>query len=163
MVLDRLRELGYRRPGLALQSRHDNRLLHRWEASWLAYQNHHDDLERVAPLILDVVTEKEFKKWFRATKCDVVLAHGPEVKAWMEDLGARVPETHGFCCLNLINTTEPCAGLDLHPRLLGERGMELLIAQVMRSEYGVPARPLTTTIQPDWVDGPTLRAQARKE
>ncbi len=156
-VLDRLRELGYRRPGLVLQSKHDKRLLHRWEAAFVAYQNHHDEAGRVAPLILDQVTEREFKRWFRASKCDVVASHFPEVRTWMEEAGARVPETHGFCCLNLVNTSEPCAGLDLQPRLLGERGMELLVGQVMRNECGVPARPMTATIQPEWVDGPTLR------
>lgn len=159
MALDRLRELGYRRPGLVLQSWHDTRLLHRWEASFLVYQNYHDDMRRLPLLTQHVVTEVAFKKWFRASKCDVVLAHEPEVMRWMEEEGARVPETHGFCCLNLNNTTAPCAGLDLHPGLLGERGMELLIGQLMRNEHGVPARPTTTTIQPDWVDGPTVRKQ----
>ncbi len=157
-VLDHVRAAGYRRPGLVLQSAHDARLLHRWEAAFLAYQKYHDGAVWVEPLVVDLLSERDFKRWFRPKKCDVVIAHSPEVMGWMADMGARVPETHGFCCLNVINSSEPCAGLDLLPRLLGERGVEQLVGQLMRSEVGVPARPLTTTIQPDWVEGPTLRA-----
>ena len=69
----------------------------------------------------------------------------------------RVPATHGFCCLNVIMSAIPCAGLDLQPRLIGARGIELLIAQIHRNEYGVPEHPMTTTIPAIWVDGPTLR------
>jgi hypothetical protein len=37
------------------------------------------------------------------------------------------------------------------------RGVETLIAQIHRNEYGVPEIPSTTTIPAAWVDGPTLR------
>ena len=77
---------------------------------------------------------------------------------WMQECGARIPETHGFCCLNVISNTIPCAGLDLQPSLLGARGVELLIAALHRNDCGVPEHPSTTTIPASWVDGPTLRA-----
>lgn len=156
-VLDRLRALGYRRPGLVLGSAHDARLLHRWEAAYHAYQTHHDGMTRLPPLIVSDPSADGFTRWFRTVKCDVVLAHFPEVKQWMEAAGARVPETHGFCCLNVMNSTMPCAGLDLHPRLLGVRGMELLISQVLRNECGAPDQAMTTTLPTAWVDGPTVR------
>lgn len=159
-VLDQVRALGYRRPGLVLQTAHDARLLHRWEAAFLAHQKYRGGTAWVEPLAVDFPGERDFKRWFRPAKCDVVIAHNPEVRRWMADMGARVPETHGFCCLNLINSAEPCAGLDLLPRLLGERGVDQLVGQLMRGEVGVPARPMTTTIQPDWVGGPTVRRVA---
>ena len=42
--LNRLRALGYRRPGLVLQQHNDERLLNRWEAAFQAYLDHHSDL-----------------------------------------------------------------------------------------------------------------------
>lgn len=160
-VLDRLRALGYRRPGLVLEASHDARLLHRWESSYHAYQTHHDGMTRLPPLIKDGITAQDFALWFNSVKCDVVLAHSPVVKTWMEQIGARVPQTHGFCCLNVLNSTEPCAGLDLQPALLGERGIELLIGLVLRNECGAPALPMTTTVLAEWVDGPTVRKAGR--
>ncbi|MEO0055683.1 MAG: hypothetical protein RLZZ50_1630 [Verrucomicrobiota bacterium] len=157
MVLDRLNSLGYRRPGLVLSEAHDARLLYRWQAAYLTYQTHHEGMTRLPPLIMAEPNPRAFTEWFKTAKCDVVLAHGPEVKMWMEEAGAKIPETHGFCCLNVLNSTSPCAGLDLQPRLLGERGMELLIGQVLRNECGAPDLPMTTTVPAAWVDGPTLR------
>jgi LacI family transcriptional regulator len=159
MVLQRLQALGYRRPGLVLNGHHDQRLLYRWEAAFQAYQNHHDAFTRLPPLIVPEIARSEFVVWFRATKPDVVLCHRAEVIAWMEEWGASVPRTHGFCCLNEMMNVIPCAGIDLQPRLLGIRGVELLIAQLHRNEYGVPETPMTTTIPARWVDGPTLRPQ----
>jgi LacI family transcriptional regulator len=115
-------------------------------------------MTRLPPLILSKPNEADFVRWFRSVKCDVVLAHLPEVADWMRAAGARIPETHGFCCLNVMNSPVPCAGLDLQPRLLGLRGIELLISQVLRNECGAPDQPTITTVPAAWVDGPTLRS-----
>jgi DNA-binding LacI/PurR family transcriptional regulator len=155
-ALERLRAMGYKRPGLVLSEAHDHRLLHRWEAAYHAYQTHHDGMTRLPPLVMNEPSEADFVRWFRSVKCDVVMAHSPEVLEWMKAAGARVPETHGFCCLNVMNSTEPCAGLDLQPRMLGSRGMELLIGQVLRNECGAPDMPMATTVLATWKDGPSL-------
>jgi LacI family transcriptional regulator len=76
-----------------------------------------------------------------------------------EECGARIPETHGFCCLNVTSNSVSCAGLDLQPALLGARGVELLIAALHRNDCGVPEHPSTTTIPAIWVDGPTLQGK----
>lgn len=159
-ALDRLRALGYRRPGLVLGTSHDARLLYRWEAAYHAYQTHHDGMTRLPPLIMSDPNAKDFDRWFRTVKCDVVLAHSPEVMEWMKAAGAKVPETHGFCCLNVLNSTERVSGLDLQPRLLGVRGMELLISMVLRNECGAPEQAMTTTVPAMWQDGDTLRKPA---
>ena len=157
MTLQRLHALGYRRPGMVLTRHHDERLLYRWEAAFQVYHNHHRAFSWLAPLIIPDITRPEFSAWFEKAKPDVVLCHRAEAIEWMEACGASVPRTHGFCCLNIMVNVVPCAGLDLQPWLLGVRGVELLIAQIHRNEYGVPEIPSTTTIPAAWVDGPTLR------
>ena len=159
VALQHLHALGYRRPGLALPMEVDTRLLHRWEASFRTYHEYDDAFVHLEPLVRDSFNRDHFVEWFDREKPDVVLSHRPEVLHWMADCGAKVPATHGYCCLNVTSNPEECAGLDLQPRLLGARGMELLIAQLHRNEYGVPDHPSTTTIAAAWVDGPTLRSQ----
>ncbi len=169
LALEKVREHGYRRPGLVIQDAHDARLLHRWEAGYAMFRSYY-----ARPLGLSCapacvlprdpaggVDAQAFFSWFARARCDVIIAHHAQVRTLMEAAGARVPETHGFCCLNVFNAGHPCAGLDLRPRMLGERAAELLIGQVLRNESGVPERALTTTMPVDWVDGETLRA--RKE
>lgn len=161
-ALDRLAALGYKRPGLVLNASHDARLLFRWEAAYHAYQTHHDGMTRLPPLILSDPNADDFERWFKTVKCDVVLAHNPQVMEWMKAAGASVPKSHGFCCLNVLNTETPSAGLDLQPRLLGARGVELLISQVLCNEVGAPEVPMTTVLPATWVDGPTVRSQLKK-
>ncbi|MFT3783780.1 MAG: LacI family DNA-binding transcriptional regulator [Nibricoccus sp.] len=157
-ALNRLRNLGYRRPGLVLQQHNDERLLNRWEAAFQAYLDHHTDCTHLPPLILPEITKDKFVSWFKKQAPDVVLCHRTETMSWMEECGATIPTSHGFCCLNVITNSIPCSGLDLQPRLLGARGVELVIAQIFRNEYGIPEIPSTTTIPARWVDGPTLPA-----
>ncbi len=156
-AMERLLNLGYKRPGLMLNAAHDARLLHRWEAAYHAFQTHHAGMTRLPPLIMNSPSEADFSRWFWTVKCDVVMSHLPAALDWMIAAGARVPETHGFCSLNIMNNTKPCSGLDLQPRLLGARGMELLIGQVLRNECGAPEMPMTTTVPAAWLDGPTLK------
>ncbi len=158
-AVQRLHSLGYHRLGLVLQARHDARLLHRWEAAFHTFHEHHARKEALPPLILPELDKKSFMRWFKAKRPDAVMCHRAEVIEWMEECGARIPETHGFCCLNVASNTRVCAGLDLQPGLLGERGVELLIAALHRNDCGVPDHPSTTTIPAKWVDGPTLRKE----
>ncbi len=159
-TLQRLRALGYQRPGLQLQRHHDERLHYRWGAAFRAFQETTPGIAAVPPLIVDAFAEGEFAKWFRRHKPDVVLSHHTDTVGWMEAAGARLPATHGFVALNLHMRTRPCAGLDLQPRLIGARAVELLIAQLQRNETGIPDWPSTTMIPAKWVDGPTLRPSA---
>ena len=148
---------GYRRPGLYLEHGRDDRTQRRFSAAFRSFQENHAGLEIVPPLLFFERKREEFCAWFRRHRPDVVLAHFTEVIEWMEQGGARVPQTHGFVSLNLQYKTRPCAGLDQQPAELGARAVELLIAQLQRNELGVPACATTTTIPARWVDGPTVR------
>lgn len=156
-ALQKLIDLGYRRPGLVLSKAHDRRLLFRWEAAFLAFLKNHDNREPTPPLVTNGLTREIFLQWFHETKPDVVMCHHPEVLFWMKESGCRVPETHGYCCLNVVSAQLNASGLDLMPRLCGSRAMEALIAQLQRNEYGIPEIPLTSTYPAKWLDGPTLR------
>jgi LacI family transcriptional regulator len=162
-ALQRLHAMGYKRPGLVLEQHRDERLLHRWEAAFRAYQDHHGVFAGIAPFIVPEVTHSEFVPWFKSNKPDVVVAHQAEIVTWMAECGARVPDTHGFCCLNIVTACVPCAGINLQPRVLGARGVELLIGQLLRNEYGVPDQASTTTIPGLWTDGPTLRVMGKPD
>ncbi len=155
-LLPRLAERGYRRPGLVLHDEHDRRVLYRWQAAFHTFLEQ-DGASPAPALVRPDLRQDEFTAWFNRTRPDVVLSHRPEVLDWMEAAGAAVPGTHGFCCLNLLATTRACAGLDLQPALIGARGMELLIGQMLRNEYGLPTVPSTTMIPAAWTDGATLR------
>jgi DNA-binding LacI/PurR family transcriptional regulator len=156
-MLAQLAERGYRRPGLDLEPRRDERTQHEFSAAFRAFQETQSGVDRVPPLIVQGHRRDDFVAWFHRYNPDVVLSHFTDVIEWMEYCGARLPQTHGFACLNLLYKTRPCAGLDLHPRKLGARAVELLIAQLHRHECGVPEWATTTIVPARWVEGPTVR------
>jgi len=158
MMLQILEGRGYRRPGLVLEQGQDNRLFNQWEAAFNAYLHHHEHLTSIPPVMIPKVARGPFVDWFRREQPDVVICHHAVVMEWMTACGAQIPETHGYCCLNLKMSTVPCAGIDLQPELLGARGIELVVAQLLRNEYGAPKFASTTSVPARWIDGPTLKA-----
>jgi LacI family transcriptional regulator len=156
-VLTRLNRKGYRRPGLFIRRRHNERVHHRWEAALLVAQHHAPDVRPVPSLIVDEVTRSNFVAWFKRHNPDVVIGHDAEAVAWMRACGARIPTTHGFFGLNIIVTPKPMAGLDQQPYLIGSRAIDILTGQLYRNERGVFHPDVLTTIPSVFVDGPTLR------
>jgi LacI family transcriptional regulator len=157
-LLSRLVARGYKRPGLMLERGRDERLLLRQSASFRAFQESHASTVEVVPILFaSEFSQKEFTPWFKRHKPDVVLNHYDETVGWMEAAGASVPKTHGYVCLNVINRTRPTAALDLQPKQLGARAVELLIGQLQRAEYGSPSWTTSTMLTASWLEGPTLR------
>lgn len=160
MLLRELHARGYRKPGLFMEISLDERLQYRWEGAFLAIQKYLPNVTEVPALRTRNITREEFIPWFRKYKPDVVLGHYPEAIEWMRSCGARLPRTHGFVCLNMLRTVEPCAALDFQPAQIGARAAELVIGQLLHNELGIPVQPSLTTIPARFIEGPTLRAPA---
>ncbi len=149
---------GYRRVGLVMQRRQDERLQYRWQGAFLGYQQNNPDCGQIPPLIADDIHETVFADWFKKHQPDVVLAEDPQILDWMSAHGAKIPDTHGFVSLNLLQMTTPCAGLDQQPALIGRQAAECLISRLHRNERGASTTGSLTTLPAQWVEGPTLRA-----
>jgi LacI family transcriptional regulator len=149
---------GYRRPGLMLQRGRDERIQHRQRAAFEAFQHVDSHIEPVPALITpDDPTRAEFVPWCREHQPDVVLGHFIEALDWL-DAEYRSHLKPGFVLLNIIEANgRACAGLDLQPRTLGARAAELVVAQILRNERGIPEWPSRTTVEARWVEGPTVR------
>lgn len=156
-LLARLAERGYRRPGLVLQQRRDERIQHRQRAAFCAFASERSPGDFVPPLITPGRPQfaSEFAPWFCHHQPDVVLSHFPETLDWIKTCAPAT--TPGFVLLNILHRTFPCAALDLQPRLLGARAVEMVVGQILRNEFGVPAWPSRTSVEAKWVEGPTVR------
>jgi LacI family transcriptional regulator len=108
-------------------------------------------------LVAPQIDEPLFRSWFRTHAPDVVIGHRGHYVDWMNRLEARLPETHGFLALNADMCDRPCAAIDQQPRLIGARGAELLIGQLLRGEMGVPHTPCNLSVPAVFRPGPTLR------
>lgn len=52
------------------------------------------------------------------------------------------------------------APLQENQQLTGAWAMELLVARLMTSDFGVPGAPRIEMVESEWIDGPTLRQAA---
>lgn len=155
-LLSLLESRGYRRPGLLLAHGRDERIRFRQRAAYCAWQTARPNRDNIPPLITvdDPNFATEFEPWFRTHKPDVVLSHFADTPNWIRNCTKKPT---GFVLLNVLDRTAPCAALDLQPRLLGGRAVELVIGQILRGEFGVPEWPSRTMLQARWVEGPTVR------
>jgi LacI family transcriptional regulator len=162
-LLQECRARGYRRPGLFMDIHLDERLQFRWEGAYLAMQTALPGITAVPPLRLSNVTRADFEAWFKKYDPDLVLGHFAEAMSWMKACGAKLPDTHGFVCLNSLRSQDDCAALDLQTYQLGGRAAELVIGQLLHNELGIPSQPSLTTIPAKLVEGRTLRPRGVKK
>lgn len=156
-LLTRLVARGYKRPGLVLQQRRDERIRHRQSAAFTAFASGRTGLDFIPPLLTPGRPQfaTEFAPWFCHHQPDVVLSHFAETPDFIRACATGEPP--GFVLLNILHQTKPCAALDLQPRLLGARAVEMVVGQILRNEIGVPAWPSRTTVEAKFVEGPTIR------
>lgn len=158
LALEELAARGYRRPGLVLQRRQDERLRHRLEGSFRTCCEHDPRLDPAPVLLAERIDDRLFVAWFRRHRPDVVLAHRPDAIDLLRRAGGAVPRSVGFVSLNqAMLGRRAAAALDLRPELLGSLGVDLLVGQILRGERGIPPVPSHTSYPARWVDGPTVR------
>lgn len=155
-LLHEVHRRGYRRPGLFMEIPLDERLQFRWEGAFVALQKYLPDITEVPPLRAATITQDAFTAWFKTYNPDVVFGHESEALSWMRKAGASVPETHAYVCLNSLRAPRNSACLDLQTGRLGARAAELVTAQLLHNELGVPSQPSLTTIPALMLEGDSL-------
>jgi hypothetical protein len=75
--------------------------------------------------------------------------------------GYDIPGDIGFAHVDLLEGSEPYAGIDQRPAEIGAAAVDIVVGQLNRNELGLPARPRSVTQDGDWVAGPTVRRVAR--
>lgn len=162
-ALTRLHAHGYRRIGMFLENFKDERITHKWSATFRSFQEQQLDGPSIPILTAERMDEATFTKWFRGHRPDLVIGHQDEAVVWLRRMKVAVPGTTAFFNLNWSARKRACAGIDVRFELQGCVAAENLIAQLHRNERGLPADPRTTMVDGRWVDGPTLRRRASAE
>ena len=105
------------------------------------------------------MAEEAFLRWLDRHKPDaIILNFGPALK-WLTKAGVRVPEHLGIAHPGLAQDVEGWSGVDMQRRLQGAQAIDLLTAQILRNEAGLPLHPKRVIIGGRWVEGKTTRRQ----
>jgi LacI family transcriptional regulator len=160
-LLARLRELGYRRPCLALPKSLDDRVLHQWLGGFLVDQTNF----KSAPLPVFLRADEKwmqapFARWLNRYEPDVVIGQQKELFVWIEQSGRRIPQDIGFAHLDCSAPNGRVSGIYQNGPEVGAASADTLVAMLQRNEHGLPTLPHTLLIEGSWVQGETLKATA---
>jgi LacI family transcriptional regulator len=158
VALERLAELGYKRPGLALDESDDVRVFHNWLAGYLAYAHLHGEKKFPPPFITKEWNQRTFAAWFKKHRPDAVLTLKEEVLPWIKACGVAVPADAGLAILNWEPESGGTSGIDQNSIGVGAGAVDVTVSQIHANERGIPAQPKITLIEGHWRDGQTLRA-----
>ena len=158
-------ELGYKRPGLALESTIDQLVEHRFIAAYQIGQQLIPPENRLQPF-LDVDAAKEdmnlFQNWLEKEKPDVIFTLYNIVDKWVQGLGYKVPDDIGLIQLEWRSYRPHWAGMNQHNDICGEAAVDMLINMIYNGEKGFPEYPRATLIGSSWIDGETIRYDLKK-
>ncbi len=155
-------ELGYKRPGLVLDSTIDQLVEGRFTAGYITGQNSLPAKQRLSPFH-NVTEAKEkpllFKKWLEKEKPDVIFTLYNVVKTWLHEFGYKVPDDVGLIQLEWRADRPEWAGMNQHNDRSGEAAIDMLISMIHSGENSAPPFPRASLIGGTWIDGKTVRSQ----
>lgn len=158
-TLRRLAARGCRRIGVSLDATAVASVDHNWLSGVLVW-NQAQAVRRRVPLFTGEHTAggfREFAAWFRRWKPDALVSLTGWEQGWLDELGLRTPGDIGHACVNRPDGSA-VAGIEEDHAMIGATVIELLVAQMLRNEYGLPQRPRLTLINGCWREGETLAA-----
>ena len=154
-----LRRLGYTRLGLAMQENQDARVDHQWSAAF-TWEQEQASPSRRTPLFLAPEpdwNERQFGRWLKANKPEVILGYDPLVIAWLKNLGKNVPADVGFAHLWNPDRSGQFAGIYHDAPAIGAAAVDFVAGMIQRNERGVPRAPQPLMLEAFWQDGATVR------
>jgi LacI family transcriptional regulator len=161
-ALQRVHELGYRRPGLVLGTYEEARSAHAHSAAYLGWCEHRLGPGRALPILrVDGVEKKALLDWLGRERPDaIVIVHLPETlaafRAALREARVRVPRDLGVAVLSHIVEGSGFSGLQQNQRLMGAWAIELAAARIANRDVGIPQNPRIEMVESEWIDGRTL-------
>jgi hypothetical protein len=96
----------------------------------------------------------------RKLKPDVVITNKSELYNALQDDGVRIPKDLGLIHLDWHDSLANMAGMRQNNRVVGSAGVDLVVGQLQKNEFGSQEFPKVVQIESIWVDGPSLKPQA---
>lgn len=163
LLLDVLRQRGYRRVGLVITTKDDDRVNHLWLAAFLAHSHQHAELSARPPLLMSEWQKQDFERWFVRERPDCVVSTAETPRLWMEELGECVPETVGFATVSWNLGRKACGGIFQRYERLGAEAVNIVLGRLHRNERRLPEDPHEVLVKGEWKEGVTLRSAAAAE
>lgn len=164
-ALERLHELGFRRPGLVLGHYEELRSARACSSAYLGWCEQRLGPAAALPILrIDLVEEIPLLAWLREQGPDVlVFAHVSntlaDFRAVLRKNKIRVPSKLGVAVITQVLEGSDFSGMQQNHQVMGARMVELLASLIMNLDIGFPAHPRIEMVESDWLEGGSLRGQ----
>ncbi|MDQ8203893.1 LacI family DNA-binding transcriptional regulator [Pelagicoccus sp. SDUM812003] len=162
-TLDRLFEMGYRRPGLVLGRYEEDRSAFAYPSAYLGWCEHKFGVASLMPILrIDEVRTDRLLSWYRNHRPDVIvfvhLYHELEkLREALDAGGLRVPEDVGAAVVTQLLGDSGFSGMEQNQRLIGSWTVELLVSRILNQDFGIPTDPRLLMVKSKWREGNSLR------
>lgn len=154
----KLRSLGYRRIGFAIETLSNERTGQNFLAGFLIEQRRFSAAETVPILLLpkssELKSEQVFRKWFKQNKPDAVLSVSHIVASWFQALGDS-RRGCGLALMDLPDNNTEISGILQNNRIVGRTAVDILVSKIHMNERDIPVTPRVTLIEGTWIAGTT--------
>lgn len=162
-TLDRLGELGYRRPGLVLGQYEENRTGNAYTGAYLGWCERHRGPGSALPILrVNQLEEDRLTAWLDEARPDVLVfvhlyqAIG-DLRRFLRRRQLRVPDDLGVVVVSQLVEGTGFSGFQQNQNLLGAWMVEMVVGRIMSRDFGIPRNPRLEMVESDWIEGGSLR------
>lgn len=162
-ALNRIHELGYRRPGLLIGRYEEMRSAHAYLCVYLGWWQLVLGTAADIPILqVDRVEENSFLDWRQKHEPDVVIfVHHHDMLTHFEGMlgqhGIRMPNDLGVLAISQSLEGTKFSGLQENQHLIGAWCVELLVTRILNRDLGIPSHPRIEMVERRWIEGRSLR------
>lgn len=157
--LERVRELGYRKPAAVYGSGWSSRVEELWDVGYTWEESKLPSDRRVPPFLFDTASaaprRHRFPAWFEKHRPDVLLGPNREVMERVREMGLKVPGDVAVADIFLERQDPFYAGMVHNSLEVGAKAVEILSGMIINNQFGLPSIPIRTDINGTWFDGPS--------
>ncbi len=151
-------QLGYQRPLAFINSFLDSLQDQAYTGAFLAVQQQLKTSNRLAPQYIPH-NHRDPLKIIQNQRPDCVITHDFALLELMTNNGFKVPQRIGFAHLDLTGDHRKIgvSGIDQNHHLLGETAIDMVVAQIHRTEFGIPQIQKCVLLESRWEKGKTVK------
>jgi LacI family transcriptional regulator len=153
LLMEKIVELGYRRPGYCIPQVTDIGNNYIWLTRTLYLTARYPQLQEISRSPAD---NKGFLKWLKTQRPDVLIGFNDFLPR-IESAGLKVPDDIGFVSVCVDTNNPRISGADQNDFFIGETAVNVLVGMITHNARGIPSVPMRTLVDSVWYRGETVR------
>ncbi|MBC8189131.1 MAG: LacI family DNA-binding transcriptional regulator, partial [Puniceicoccaceae bacterium] len=151
-------ELGYKRPLLVVPESDDRLLDEKFSAGFFSIARRLNPKNQLGLLPLQMDNLDAAVRTIKKQKPDVILTNKTECYTALQAAGIRIPDELGVVHIDWHDAICHLAGMRQNNRVVGSAGVDLVVSQLQKNEFGALEFPKVVHIESVWVDGQSVRS-----